>query len=167
MTAVGSSKATTSADMRNGSSALSRADSQNRPSASTPWSGSAHGDGRYVTSGVNISASAPTPGVRQASWYVAIHSSARRRSTTRHSYPGRTGLTGTLRPMAGTRARTPASVARARMAGLGLWRPAASDPRGVVERLVAMQAQEHAYARWSVGQRCNAPASVVDAAFDA
>ncbi len=33
--------------------------------------------------------------------------------------------------------------------------------------LVAMQAQEHAYARWSVGQRCGASASVVDAAFDA
>jgi len=30
-----------------------------------------------------------------------------------------------------------------------------------------MQAQEHRYARWSVGQRCGAPTSVVDAAFDA
>jgi hypothetical protein len=59
------------------------------------------------------------------------------------------------------------SIARARMVGLGLWRPAAVDPKGVVERLVAMQAQEHAYARWSVGQRCGASASVVDAAFDA
>jgi hypothetical protein len=53
------------------------------------------------------------------------------------------------------------------MVGLGLWRPAAADPQGVVERLVAMQAQEHAYARWSVGQRCGASSSTVDAAFDA
>jgi hypothetical protein len=53
------------------------------------------------------------------------------------------------------------------MVGLGLWRPAGADPQGVVEHLVAMQAQEHAYARWSVGQRCGASASVVDAAFDA
>jgi hypothetical protein len=53
------------------------------------------------------------------------------------------------------------------MVGLGLWRPAATEPKGAVELLVAMQAQEHAYARWSVGQRCGAPASVVDAAFDA
>jgi len=53
------------------------------------------------------------------------------------------------------------------MVTLGLWRPRAKDPKGVVGRLVAIQAQEHAYARWSVGQRCNAPASVVDAAFDA
>jgi hypothetical protein len=69
--------------------------------------------------------------------------------------------------MAGTRPRTPESVARARMVGLALWRAPATDPKGVVERLVAMQAQEHAYARWSVGQRCGASASVVDAAFDA
>jgi hypothetical protein len=61
---------------------------------------------------------------------------------------------------------TPASVVRARMVGLGLWRAPASDPQGVVAHLVAMQAQEHAYARWSVGQRCGASASVVDAAFD-
>jgi hypothetical protein len=65
------------------------------------------------------------------------------------------------------RPRTPESVARTRMVGLGLWRPSATDPKGVVERLVAMQAQEHAYARWSVAQRCHASASVVDAAFDA
>ena len=69
--------------------------------------------------------------------------------------------------MAGVKPRTRESAARARMVGLGLWRPAATDPKGVVERLVAMQAQEHAYARWSVGQRCGASASVVDAAFDA
>jgi hypothetical protein len=70
--------------------------------------------------------------------------------------------------MAGTRPRTAESAARARMVGLALWgRSPAADPKSVVERLVAMQAQEHAYARWSVGQRCDVPASVVDAAFDA
>jgi hypothetical protein len=53
------------------------------------------------------------------------------------------------------------------MVGLGLWRPVAPEPKGVVERLVAMQAQEHAYARWSVAQRCGASSSAVDAAFDA
>jgi hypothetical protein len=52
------------------------------------------------------------------------------------------------------------------MVGLGLWRPA-TEPGAVVAGLLAMQAQEHAYARWSVGQRCGASASVVDAAFDA
>ena len=69
--------------------------------------------------------------------------------------------------MAGTRPRSKESVAKTRMVGLGLWRPPWVDPAGVVEGLVAMQAQEHAYARWSVGQRCGAPASAVDAAFDA
>jgi hypothetical protein len=58
------------------------------------------------------------------------------------------------------------SIARARMVGLGLWRASGGAPAEVVSHLVAMQAQEHAYARWSVGQRCGAPASVVDAAFD-
>jgi hypothetical protein len=53
------------------------------------------------------------------------------------------------------------------MLGLGLWRPTATEPADVVARLVAMQAQEHTYARWSVGQRCGASASAVDAAYDA
>jgi hypothetical protein len=65
------------------------------------------------------------------------------------------------------RARTAESVARTRMVGLGLWGRPAADPGAVVRHLVAMQAQEHAYARWSVGQRCNARASEVDQAFDA
>jgi hypothetical protein len=58
------------------------------------------------------------------------------------------------------------------MAALGLWPTEAtpSTPAEVVGRLLAMQAQEHPYARWSVGQRMSAEsgtASVVDAAFDA
>jgi hypothetical protein len=53
------------------------------------------------------------------------------------------------------------------MVGLRVWGAPAADPAAVVGELVAMQAQEHAYARWSVGQRCGASASVVDAAFDA
>lgn len=61
----------------------------------------------------------------------------------------------------------PRSSARARALGLGLWGAPANGPGEVVEHLVAMQAQEHTYARWSVGQRCGAAASVVDAAFDA
>jgi hypothetical protein len=53
------------------------------------------------------------------------------------------------------------------MVGLRVWGAPAADPAAVVGDLVAMQAQEHRYARWSVGQRCAASASVVDAAFDA
>src|SRR5215213_2597087 len=74
---------------------------------------------------------------------------------------------GTLRAMTPPRPRSSASVARARMVGLGLWGAPAADPAAVVADLIAMQAQEHRYARWSVGQRCGAPTSVVDAAFDA
>jgi hypothetical protein len=59
------------------------------------------------------------------------------------------------------------AIARARMVGLGLWRVPGRAPDDVVRHLVAMQAQEHAYARWSVGQRCGASAPAVDAAFDA
>jgi hypothetical protein len=62
--------------------------------------------------------------------------------------------------------RSSESIARARMVALGSWRAPGDTPAAVVGHLVAMQAQEHAYARWSVGQRCGAPASVVDAAFD-
>ncbi len=64
------------------------------------------------------------------------------------------------------RARSAESVARARMVGLELWGRPAPDPGAAVRRLVAMQAQEHAYARWSVGQRSTAGAAAVDAAFD-
>jgi Winged helix DNA-binding domain len=58
-------------------------------------------------------------------------------------------------------------MARARMVGLGLWGAPADGPEDVVRHLVAMQAQEHAYARWSVGQRCGAASSLVDAELDA
>jgi hypothetical protein len=72
-------------------------------------------------------------------------------------------------PATGLRSR--AAIARARMVGLGLWNTRADaqarTPADVVRNLVAMQAQEHAYARWSIGQRCGASASVVDADFDA
>src|SRR5215207_2893068 len=58
------------------------------------------------------------------------------------------------------------AVARARMVGLGVWASPPSAPDAAVRRLVAMQAQEHRYARWSVGQRSSTRASDVDAAFD-
>jgi hypothetical protein len=57
-------------------------------------------------------------------------------------------------------------IARARMVGQGLWGSQPSEPGAAVRRLVAMQAQEHLYARWSVGQRSSTRASEVDAAFD-
>ena len=65
------------------------------------------------------------------------------------------------------RARSTDSIARARMVGLELWSVPRSDPAATVRHLVAMQAQEHGYARWSVGQRTGAGATAVDAAFDA
>jgi hypothetical protein len=52
------------------------------------------------------------------------------------------------------------------MVGLGLWRRRVRTPAEVVGSLVAVQAQEHRYARWSVGQRAGASAAEVDAAFD-
>lgn len=56
-----------------------------------------------------------------------------------------------------------------RLHGLALRDATESSPRGVVRRLLAMQAQEHAYARWSVAQRMARPttAADIDAAFDA
>ncbi len=59
------------------------------------------------------------------------------------------------------------AIARARMVGLGVWASPPCAPGAAVGRLVAMQAQEHRYARWSVGQRSSTRASDVDAAFDA
>lgn len=53
------------------------------------------------------------------------------------------------------------------MVGLGLWSRRRADPAGLVRHLVAMQAQEHAYARWSIGQRARTGANAVDGAFDA
>ena len=57
-------------------------------------------------------------------------------------------------------------IVRRRMVGLQLWRSSCAAPGDVVRRLVAMQAQEHTYARWSVAQRCGATAATVDSAFD-
>lgn len=62
--------------------------------------------------------------------------------------------------------RSDDAIARARMVGLGVWSSPPSAPDAAVRRLVAMQAQEHRYARWSVGQRSAMRASDVDAAFD-
>jgi DNA glycosylase AlkZ-like len=95
---------------------------------------------------------------------VATHSSTRRRSTIFRSYPRATGRTCTLPAMAG---RSDDAIVRARMVGLGVWSSPASAPDAAVRRLVAMQAQEHRYARWSIGQRSATSASEVDAAFDA
>ena len=53
------------------------------------------------------------------------------------------------------------------MTALRLWGGSRAAPDGAVRHLVAMQAQEHPYARWSVGQRSGADAAEVDAAFDA
>ena len=55
-----------------------------------------------------------------------------------------------------------------RMRNLGLWEPRAGAPGDVVRDLVALQSQEHRYARWSVAQRASRPltAADVDAAFD-
>ena len=49
--------------------------------------------------------------------------------------------------------RSDDAIARARMVGQGVWSSPPSAPDAAVRRLVAMQAQEHRYARWSVGQR--------------
>src|SRR5437588_12179990 len=49
-----------------------------------------------------------------------------------------------------------------------VWGSDLATPGAVVRHLVAMQAQEHRYARWSVAQRMKRPggAAAVDAAFD-
>lgn len=54
------------------------------------------------------------------------------------------------------------------MRSLGLWSPRAASPGDVVAHLTAMQAQEHAYALWSIGQRMkgNTTRSAVARAFD-
>ena len=63
---------------------------------------------------------------------------------------------------------TPESIAPQRMRNLALWEPRAGSPGDVVRDLVALQSQEHRYARWSVAQRASRPltAADVDAAFD-
>jgi hypothetical protein len=59
-------------------------------------------------------------------------------------------------------------VVRRRLHGLLLRGPGAAVPEEVVGRLTAMQAQEHAHARWSVAQRtAGLPAApVIDTAFN-
>lgn len=54
------------------------------------------------------------------------------------------------------------------MRNLALWDQRAASPGDVVRDLVALQAQEHRYARWSVAQRAagRMTAADVDAAFD-
>ena len=55
-------------------------------------------------------------------------------------------------------------IRQVRMAVTGLWSPCQPTPEEVVCELVAMQAQEHPYARWSVAQRVEptADAATVD-----
>ncbi len=59
-------------------------------------------------------------------------------------------------------------VTRLRMHALRLWDDGLGSPADAVAHLTAMQAQEHPYARWSVGQRTTGSvrASAVDRAFD-
>jgi hypothetical protein len=59
-------------------------------------------------------------------------------------------------------------IAQRRLRGLLLRGTGPTTPEEVVGQLTAMQAQEHAYARWSVAQRTagSPSASAVDAAFD-
>jgi hypothetical protein len=61
----------------------------------------------------------------------------------------------------------PTAIAAHRMHRLGLWGTRAPRPEDVVHDLLAVQAQEWRYARWSVAQRTRRPgASNVDRAFD-
>src|SRR5439155_2269071 len=61
----------------------------------------------------------------------------------------------------------PATIARARMRAQCLWSSDFKDPQKALTHLVAVQAQEFAYARWSLAQRSGDPASsVVQRAFD-
>ena len=54
------------------------------------------------------------------------------------------------------------------MRALGLWGRGRSSPEAAVAHLVAMQAQEHRYARWSVAQRVAkaVTGTAIDGAFD-
>ena len=61
----------------------------------------------------------------------------------------------------------PAVIARARMRAQRLWSSTFKDPQQALTHLVAVQAQEFPYARWSLAQRSGEPASsVVQRAFD-
>src|ERR1700712_5437008 len=52
------------------------------------------------------------------------------------------------------------------MVGQGLGRPTATDGETVLRSLVGMQAQEFAYALWSVAQRINGPVGNADILAD-
>ncbi len=56
-----------------------------------------------------------------------------------------------------------AEIVRHRMHNQGLWGHRLDSPEEVVRRLGALQAQEYAYAKWSVAQRA---AGVDEAAMD-
>jgi hypothetical protein len=61
----------------------------------------------------------------------------------------------------------PAAIARARMRAQRVWHTDCTVPQQALTHLVAVQAQEFSYARWSLAQRCGDPAaSVVQRAFD-
>jgi hypothetical protein len=61
----------------------------------------------------------------------------------------------------------PAAIARARMRAQRVWSSDLKDPQKALTHLVAVQAQEFAYARWSLAQRSGDPASsIVQRAFD-
>jgi hypothetical protein len=49
------------------------------------------------------------------------------------------------------------AIALQRLRNLHLWGPPVQSPEGVVRQLGAMQSQEFAYAKWSVGQRARDP----------
>lgn len=70
--------------------------------------------------------------------------------------------------MRSIRDRPPDWIVRRRLHGLLLRGARPKKPEEVVAHLTAMQAQEHAYARWSVVQRMSglASAASIDAAFD-
>ena len=55
-----------------------------------------------------------------------------------------------------------------RMRNVGLWEQRDASPGEVVRDLLAVQSQEHRYARWSVAQRASQPltGAEVDDAFD-
>ena len=63
----------------------------------------------------------------------------------------------------------PGPIARVRMRATAAWGSDLSTPAAVVGHLVAAQAQEHPFARWSLAQRTDpvVGATAVDAAFDA
>jgi hypothetical protein len=71
-------------------------------------------------------------------------------------------------PRATLRVVDTAAIAQARLRAQGIVNPTATTPEAALKRLVAVQAQEHPVARWSLAQRTRRPdAAAVDRAFDA